>query len=63
MLEGYLLVVTHFRTDEAEPDGPPWPLSNLELAQFTQLGLQEIDRQILASRHPSVQVVGVVYQR
>ncbi len=41
---GRLLVITHFRALDAEPDGPPWPLSDQELAQFQELGLQEIHR-------------------
>jgi SAM-dependent methyltransferase len=44
---GTLLVVTRFRRDtEDEPDGPPWALSETELFQFQQLGLQERDRHI-----------------
>ncbi len=41
---GRLLVITRVRTHNAEPDGPPWPLSDKELAQFQELGLQEIRR-------------------
>ncbi|MBR8826385.1 MAG: class I SAM-dependent methyltransferase [Gomphosphaeria aponina SAG 52.96 = DSM 107014] len=41
---GKLLVVTRFRDTDTPPDGPPWPLSETELAQFQQLGLQEIKR-------------------
>ncbi len=33
---GRLVVVTHTRPTEAEPDGPPWPLSPAELDRFTQ---------------------------
>ncbi|MBE9051407.1 class I SAM-dependent methyltransferase [Nostocales cyanobacterium LEGE 11386] len=42
--KGSLLVITRFRDTEAEPDGPPWPLSNSELAQFEKLGLDEVSR-------------------
>lgn len=42
--EGTLLVITHFRDSEMEPDGPPWPLSDSELAQFKKLGFKEIER-------------------
>lgn len=44
--EGTLLVITRFRDSETEPDGPPWPLSESELAQFQSLGLSEIRRDI-----------------
>lgn len=43
-VSGTLLVINRFRETEVEPDGPPWPLSNSELAQFTELGLQEVSR-------------------
>jgi 2-polyprenyl-3-methyl-5-hydroxy-6-metoxy-1,4-benzoquinol methylase len=41
---GTLLVINRFRDTELEPDGPPWPLSDSELAQFTELGFQEVSR-------------------
>lgn len=41
---GTLLVITGYRETEAKPEGPPWPLSELELSQFQQLGLVEGDR-------------------
>ncbi|MGQ4647722.1 methyltransferase domain-containing protein [Lyngbya aestuarii] len=41
---GTLLIITRFRDTDAEPDGPPWPLSDQELALFQELGLQEIRR-------------------
>lgn len=41
---GTLLVITRFRDTETAPDGPPWPLSESELALFQNLGLQEIRR-------------------
>ncbi|WP_414529823.1 class I SAM-dependent methyltransferase [Nodularia chucula] len=41
---GILLVINRFRDTDIEPDGPPWPLSNSELAQFAELGLQEVSR-------------------
>ena len=39
---GRLLVITRVRDPDVEPDGSPWPLSDKELAQFQELGLQEI---------------------
>jgi 2-polyprenyl-3-methyl-5-hydroxy-6-metoxy-1,4-benzoquinol methylase len=41
---GTLLIITRFRDTEVEPDGPPWALSNSELAQFEELGLNEVSR-------------------
>ncbi|MBD2578955.1 class I SAM-dependent methyltransferase [Oscillatoria sp. FACHB-1406] len=41
---GTLFLVTRFRDTEAAPEGPPWPLSENEIAQFQQLGLTEIER-------------------
>lgn len=42
--EGTLLVVTRRRDTDTEPPGPPWPLSDPELAQFQVLGFREIRR-------------------
>lgn len=42
--EGTLLVITRHRDSDAEPEGPPWPVSDKELAQFQELGLREIRR-------------------
>jgi SAM-dependent methyltransferase len=41
---GTLLVITGFRVDPAEPDGPPWHLLDAELAQFLELGFHEVNR-------------------
>lgn len=41
---GRLLVITRVRDFDDEPDGPPWPLSEKELAQFKEFGLSEISR-------------------
>ena len=42
--DGTLLVITRLRDFDAEPDGPPWALSEKELGQFQELGLSEISR-------------------
>ena len=43
---GTVLVTTYTRGNEGEiPDGPPWPLSESELAHFEQLGLAVEQRQ------------------
>jgi 2-polyprenyl-3-methyl-5-hydroxy-6-metoxy-1,4-benzoquinol methylase len=41
---GTLLIITGFRQTEAEPEGPPWFLSESELAHLKELGLTEISR-------------------
>lgn len=41
---GTLLIITRFRDTDAEPDGPPWPVSDKELNHFQELGLLEICR-------------------
>lgn len=46
--QGTLLIVTRLRPSEAAPDGPPWPLSANELAQFQRWGLQERQRRQFA---------------
>lgn len=43
-VSGTLLVINRFRETEMEPDGPPWPLSSGELAEFSALNLQEVSR-------------------
>ncbi|MGF1488126.1 MAG: class I SAM-dependent methyltransferase [Prochloraceae cyanobacterium] len=43
---GTLLVITRYRDTSFEPDGPPWPLSELELSEFKQLGLLEVSRDL-----------------
>ncbi|MGK7934025.1 MAG: class I SAM-dependent methyltransferase [Microcystaceae cyanobacterium] len=42
--KGILMVITRLRENEDSPSGPPWPLSEGELKQFVQLGLQETER-------------------
>jgi len=61
---GRLSVITRVRTDDAEPDGPPWPLSNKELAQFQGLGLQEVRRDSFCDTdNDSVKKLRVEYLR
>ncbi len=40
------MVITRFREDNIEPDGPPWALSEQELFQFQKLGLTEVRRDV-----------------
>ena len=41
---GTLLVITRYRDYDTIPEGPPWALSEAELAQFKELGLSEVRR-------------------
>jgi len=59
---GTLLVITRFRDTDAAPDGPPWPLSNKELALFQELGLQEIRRDTFCeANHNTVKQLRLEY--
>lgn len=52
---GTLVVITQQRKNAAEPDGPPWPLSEAEIDQFKDLGLAETHRRICDSNaYPTV---------
>ena len=43
--EGTLLIITRHRDEHnVNPEGPPWALSDVELSQFSELGLTEINR-------------------
>jgi SAM-dependent methyltransferase len=58
---GTLLIITGFREAEAEPDGPPWLLSEFELSQFKKWGLTEISR--LPFVTPNRPYIRIEYQR
>lgn len=61
---GTLLIVTRLRDTEADPDGPPWAVSEEELSQFQQFGYQEINRiPYLDENNPSVKQALIEYQR
>jgi hypothetical protein len=42
--QGTLLVIARHRDPDTIPDGPPWALSDVELSQFIELGLTEVQR-------------------
>ena len=42
--KGTLLIITRYRDHNIIPDGPPWALSDPELAQFIDLGFVEVRR-------------------
>jgi len=61
---GTLLVITRCRDSDTEPDGPPWPLSDTELAYFQELGLQEIHRDTVPeSEDDPIQRLRIEYNR
>ncbi|WP_088241493.1 class I SAM-dependent methyltransferase [Calothrix rhizosoleniae] len=61
---GTLLVITRFREQEAATDGPPWPLSTSELAEFSPLGLQESERVTFRESQPQeVQQLRIEYHK
>ncbi len=60
---GTLLVVTRHRETDAAPEGPPWPLSESELAEFTELGLQEVNRAQFIEGEPAITQVRIEYCR
>ncbi|MEA5534548.1 class I SAM-dependent methyltransferase [Crocosphaera sp. XPORK-15E] len=61
---GTLLIMTRIRATEDTPEGPPWPVSALELSQFHQLGYKEISRTPYHDvNNPSVEQVLIEYQR
>jgi 2-polyprenyl-3-methyl-5-hydroxy-6-metoxy-1,4-benzoquinol methylase len=63
-LGGTLLLITRVRDTEAEPNGPPWPLSDLELQQFESLGLQQVEKLVfLESEQVEVKQVRIEYQK
>ena len=60
---GKLLLITRVRDTEAEPDGPPWPLSDSELKQFESLGLQQVEKLVFLESELDVKQVRIEYQR
>ncbi len=46
---GTLLVITRMQDNDVVSDGPPWPLSDSQVAQFIELGLQEVRRDFFSS--------------
>ncbi|MEC4804171.1 MAG: class I SAM-dependent methyltransferase [Jaaginema sp. PMC 1079.18] len=59
---GTLLVLTHLRPNDSAAQGPPWPLSEAELAEFTHLGCTEVQRQPYQdSQRPEVAQVMIEY--
>lgn len=60
---GTLLLITRVRDTEAEPDGPPWPLSDSELKQVESLGLQPVEKLVFLESELDVKQVRIEYQR
>ncbi|BAY88129.1 MULTISPECIES: class I SAM-dependent methyltransferase [unclassified Tolypothrix] len=61
---GTLLVITRVRDTEMEPSGPPWPLSNSELAELENLGLHKVEQiEFLESQETDVRQVRIQYYK
>lgn len=61
---GQLLVITRIRPDEQDCEGPPWPLSPLELAEFEAYGLVETERATFVEGETvTVQQARILYQQ
>jgi 2-polyprenyl-3-methyl-5-hydroxy-6-metoxy-1,4-benzoquinol methylase len=59
-----LLLITRVRDTEAEPSGPPWALSDSELKQFENFGLQQVEKLMsLESEQTDIKQVRIEYQR
>ena len=61
--QGTLLVITRYRDTEEEPDGPPWALSESELQQFQDLGLQEVRRDVFVREESDVRELRLEYSK
>ncbi|MEH1938938.1 MAG: class I SAM-dependent methyltransferase [Nostoc sp.] len=60
---GTLLLITHVRDTEVEPNGPPWPLSSSELKQFESLGLYQVEQLVFSeSQQIDVKQMRIEYQ-
>lgn len=61
---GRFLMMTNYRGDAELMGGPPWALGNEELACFSQMGLQEVSRDAIASTQPNLfPKLRIVYRR
>ncbi|BBD63022.1 hypothetical protein NIES2109_58720 (plasmid) [Nostoc sp. HK-01] len=61
---GILLLVSRIRDTEAQPSGPPWPLSDSELKQFESLGLRQVEKIVYQeSEQFDVKQVRIEYQK
>ncbi|MBD2505365.1 class I SAM-dependent methyltransferase [Anabaena azotica] len=61
---GTLLLISYVRDTDAEPCGPPWPLSESELAHFESLGLQPVEKIVFQeSERFNIKQVRIEYQR
>ena len=61
-LGGTLLLITRVRDTEVEPSGPPWPLSDSELKQFENVGLQQVEKLVFLESELDVKQVRIEYQ-
>ena len=62
--KGTLLIVTRLLDKEDTIDGPPWPVSEEELSQFSEYGYQEMKRiPYIDPNNPSIKQALIEYQR
>ena len=62
--KGALLVITRYRENDLVPESPPWAVSEDELLQFKQLGLQEIKRDsFIEGDEVKIEQLRLEYQR
>lgn len=62
--EGTLLVITHYRDDsDIVSERPPWALSDIDLSQFKELGLEETRRDtFLAGDENTIKQLRIEYR-
>ena len=62
--QGTLLVITRYRENNILPESPPWAMSEVELSQFLELGLSEIQRDCyIEGEQNSIKQLRLVYRR
>jgi len=63
--QGYLWVIGRMRADHDQtPEGPPWPLSEVELGQFQSLGFRECQRIAFVDPNaPALPQVATLWQK
>lgn len=61
---GTLLIITRFREHDIEPSGPPWAVSDKELAEFHKLDLKEMRRKaFLEGDNQEITKLWIEYRR
>ncbi|MFW6358524.1 MAG: class I SAM-dependent methyltransferase [Chroococcales cyanobacterium] len=61
---GTLLLIDHWRDTDTPPEGPPWALSDTELAHFEKCGLEPVRRDIFPiDNNNTAQLIRCEYHR